>query len=129
MSDDREERKRSAPEWVTFAVAVAILVGLIGAILVEAREDHDPARPVASVERTQRAGERYEVTVTVENRGDLAASAVQVLASLEVDGETTEGDQTIDFLAGDDEQDLVFYFTDDPDDGKLSVEVTGFTVP
>jgi uncharacterized protein (TIGR02588 family) len=127
VSDD--DRTRTSAEWVTFGVAVLILLALIGAILTEARQSHDPARPVASVEKTKRVGDRYEVSVTVENRGDLAASAVQVLASLEVDGETTEGDQTIDFLAGDDEEDLVFYFSEDPRDGKLSVDVTGFTVP
>lgn len=126
MSDKRE---RTAAEWVTFAVAVLILLAVIGAIAVEAMSSDDPARPVASVETTERVGERYEVTVTIENRGDLAAEQVQVLASLDVDGETSEGDQVVDFLAGGDEEELVFYFDDDPDDGELTVEVTGFTVP
>jgi uncharacterized protein (TIGR02588 family) len=124
-----ERRERTAAEWITFTVAVVILLGLIGAILLEARSTNDPARPVADVTATERTGDQYQVTVTVENRGDLAAEAVQVVASLEVDGETTEGDQTIDFLAGGDDEELVFVFADDPDDGKLSVEVRGFTVP
>ena len=124
-----EKRTRSSAEWVTFAVAVAILLGLIGAILAEAAKKQEPAWPVATVTQTEKVGDRYAVTVTLENRGDLAASAVQVVASLEVDGEKTEGDQVIDFLAGDDEEELVFYFDDNPRDGKLSVDVTGFTVP
>ncbi len=124
-----ERRERTSAEWITFAVAVVVLLLVIGAIAMEAVQSKDPARPVAVVEQTERVGERYEVRVSVENRGDLAASNVQVLASLELDGETTEGDQVVDFLAGDDEEELVFVFEDDPSSGELSVEVTGFTVP
>lgn len=122
-------RERTSAEWVTFGVAVLILLAVIGAILMEARSSNDPPRPVAKVETTRRVDDRYEVTVLVENRGDQAASAVQVVASLEIDGETAEGDQSIDFLSGGSDEELVFYFDDDPDDGKLSVDVTGFTVP
>lgn len=124
-----ERRERTSAEWVTFGVAVLLLLAVISAILMEAMRSNDPARPVASVERTERVDERYQVTVTVENRGDLAASAVQVRASLEVDGETSEGDQTVDFLAGGNAEELVFYFDENPDDGELTVDVTGFTVP
>ncbi len=124
-----ERRERTSAEWVSFAVAVVILLALIGAIATEALKSHTPPRPVATVQQTQRVDDRYEVTVSVENRGDLAAEQVQVVASLEIDGETTEGDQAVDFLAGGNDQELVFYFEDNPDDGELSVEVTGFTVP
>jgi uncharacterized protein (TIGR02588 family) len=46
-----------------------------------------------------------------------------------VDGEETAADQTIDFLAGGAEQDLVFVFEDDPADGELTIEVTSFAAP
>lgn len=128
-SHNDERPPRSAAEWTTFAISVAIVLGLMVTILLEARETNQPARPVASIGTTERVGEAFHVTVKVENRGHLAAEQVQVLASLEIDGETTEGDQVVDFLAGQDEQELVFVFADDPEDGKLTAEVTGFTVP
>lgn len=124
-----ERPARTAAEWTTFAVAVLILLAVMGAIVTEALRDHDDARPVASVGRTHRIGDQYQVEVTVANRGDKAASAVQVIASLEIDGETTEAEQSIDFLAGDGEESLVFVFADDPDDGELTVDVGSFALP
>ena len=130
MSAAREQRPpRTTAEWVTFAVSVAVLLVVIGAILVEARRGDDPAEPVAVIGATTRRGSQYQVEVTVENRGDAAAASVQVTASLAHDGETTESDQTIDFLAGDDQEELVFVFEDNPDQGELSVEVASFSVP
>ncbi len=132
MSDNEADNKRAprtAAEWVTFAVSLVVLSLLIGAMLVEAQQSDEPPRPVARITTTKHMGDQFQVTVKVENKGDLAAEAVQVVASLEIDGETTEGDQVVDFLAGDDEAELVFVFGDDPDDGKLTAEVTGFTVP
>ena len=35
----------------------------------------------------------------------------------------------IDFLAGGEEEELVFIFEDDPADGELTVAVSGFGVP
>ncbi len=124
-----KQPERTSAEWTTFAVAVAILLALMGAIVLAAVRSHDEARPVAVIERTQRVGDGFHVTVMVKNEGDKAAEAVQVVASLKLNGETTEGDQTVDFLAGGDEEELVFVFADNPDSGELSVEVSGFTVP
>lgn len=126
---DQKRPPRSVAEWTTFVVAVAILVGLAGLIISEARSTNLPAEPVAHVGVTRRVRDQWHVTVTVENRGRLAAEQVQVVASLERDGETTEGDQVVDFLAGKDEAELVFVFQDDPRDGELSADVTGFSVP
>jgi uncharacterized protein (TIGR02588 family) len=120
---------RTTAEWTTFAVAVAVLLAIMAAIGVEAAQHHEEADPVAAIEGTRRVDSRFHVSVVVENRGDKAAAAVQVVASLVVGGETLEGDQTVDFLAGGDEEELVFVFDQNPDDGDLSVDVSGFTVP
>ncbi|HUR78943.1 MAG TPA: CARDB domain-containing protein [Acidimicrobiales bacterium] len=120
---------RTTAEWTTFAVSVAVLLVVMAAIVSEALRHHEDAQPVAVIGKTQRVGEQYQVEVTVENRGDKAASAVQVVASLEIDGDTADADQVVDFLAGGDAEELIFVFADDPDDGELTVEVAGFTVP
>ena len=120
---------RTSAEWTTFAISVVILLAVVAAILVEAVQHQADAQPVAVVGETRRIGEQYQVEVTVENKGDKAASEVQVVVSLVVGGETTDADQVVDFLAGGDSEELVFVFADNPDDGELSVEVAGFTVP
>jgi uncharacterized protein (TIGR02588 family) len=108
---------------------VVILLAMVATILNEARHSNDPARPVATVLAHERAGDRYAVRVRVHNQGDLAAANVQVIATLEIDGDTSEGEQTVDFLAAHDAEELVFVFDDDPDDGDLEVEAASFSVP
>lgn len=67
--------------------------------------------------------------VRVTNEGDKTAEAVQVVVSLQIGDTVTDGEQIVDFLAGGDEQDLVFVFDEDPAGGTLEVKVSGFTVP
>lgn len=121
---------RSGAEWTTFAVALAILLVIVGAIGVEASRPSTPPDPVAKIDGARRdLGGRFHVDVVVENRGDETAEAVQVVASLEIDGEPLETDETVDFLAGGDQAELTFVFEQDPDEGELSVRVAGFQTP
>lgn len=107
-----------------------MLALLVGLIVVQLFDDPEPAAPVAEVDGEPRlVGGLHHVDVVVTNEGDETAAEVQVTAELVQDGQTTTGDQTVDFLAGGEEVDLVFVFSDDPADGSLSVEVSGFAVP
>lgn len=125
-----ERPPRSAAEWTTFAVALAILLVVVGAIGLEASRPSDPPDPIAKLDGSPRdLGGRFHVDVVVENRGDETAEAVQVVASLDVDGEVLETDETVDFLAGGDQAELTFVFEQDPDEGELSVRVAGFQSP
>lgn len=120
---------RTVAEWVTFGVSCAILTGVIALIAVQLADSGDPAAPVAAVEAVRSLDGRHYVDVLVTNQGDNPASNVQVNASLVIDESTTEGDQTIDFLAADEEVQLTFVFDDDPALGELTIAVTGFTDP
>lgn len=121
---------RSTAEWVTFAVSALVVLVLLAAIAVEAARTDDPAAPVAAIGGAIEVhGRQFHVPVSVTNRGDETAEAVRVLASLEIGGEVVEGDQTVDFLAGGDRQEVIFVFDEDPAGGVLSIRVTGFTVP
>lgn len=127
MRDGR--RVRTNAEWASLVgscLVLAVLVGLIAAQLASTRERPSP---VAEVAGHRQADGFHHVEVVVTNRGDDTAANVQVTAELTIDGEVTSADQTIDFLAGDEEDDLVFTFEDDPADGELSVVVSGFAVP
>lgn len=50
----------------------------------------------------------------MKNHGDHTAAGVQVLAVLTIDGQVSDGEQQIDFLAGGATEKVVFPFDDDP---------------
>lgn len=124
-----EREPLNPAERVTLACSLLVLAVLVGLIVAQLLAPRTPAEPVVRVEETERRGDLHHVEVAVTNEGDKTAANVQVRAELSVDGQVTESDQVIDFLAGGAVEDLVFVFDDDPDDGELTVEVGGFTVP
>jgi uncharacterized protein (TIGR02588 family) len=126
MSD---RRSRSVAEWCTFAVSCVVLAGLIGLIAVQLGPEDPPAPEAHRVGPVRVVGGQHHVRVAVTNEGGATAANVQVTASLVIDGETTEADQTVDFLAGDETEDLVFVFDEPPEDGELVVEVAGYSLP
>ena len=122
--------KRSSAEWVTFAIACAIVLTLVGLIVVEMGKGDDP--PVLDARRVGAVLElnaTFSVPVEVRNGGQTTAANVQVTASLTIDGEVAESDQVVDFLAGGETETLVFLFTDDPDEGELDIDVAGYAEP
>lgn len=121
---------RNVAEWVTFGVASAIIALVAGLMVVQSFGSSDPPAPVAErVGAVRDEGGHFFVPVDVTNRGDETAAAVQVIAELTVDGETTSGDQVIDFLGGSEVVHLTFAFDTDPSAGELVVSVTGFSDP
>ena len=129
MSERRTDRARTSAEWVTLAGCCLVLAVLVGLIASQLNSTRAPAAPAAVVDGTEEVGGFHHVEVVVTNDGDETAANVQVTAELTIDGEVTSADQTIDFLAGDEEEDLVFVFEDDPAEGELRVAVSGFAVP
>ena len=119
----------SAPERVTFAVAAALLRVLVGLIVSQVPGSKEPASPRVKVgEAVERDG-HFEVPVAVDNRGEETAENVQINATLTVGDTEHTADQTIDFLAGGETEEVVFLFEDDPAEGELDVSVGGFSVP
>jgi uncharacterized protein (TIGR02588 family) len=124
-----ETAERPPLEWVTFGVAVAVILAVVGLIAIEIPQSERPPAPVAEAGIPVERDERFVVPVVVENRGESTAENVQVLATLTIDGEDHEGDQVIDFLSGGEREDLEFVFDDDPGEGELEVRVTGYARP
>ena len=125
-----ERGARSPAEWVTFVVSCLVLAVVVGLIALQPQSAEEPAGPIAHLSgpATPAPG-GFQVPVEVRNDGGDTAADVQVTAELTIDGEVTEADQVIDFLAGDETEDLVFVFLDDPADGDLVVRVSGFSKP
>lgn len=128
MSGQRDSR--TPAEWLTFVVSVAILLGVLGLVVLQIPTEDKPPLPVARIKSFgEERGSSFVVVVEVENRGDATAENIQVSASLETDDTTYEGDQTIDFLAGEETHELEFLFDEHPASGQLDVRVTGYGIP
>ena len=125
-----QRESRSAAEWVTFAVASAVLLTIVGLIAMEATRTKDPAAPHARVIGEPEArGGQHVVMVEVTNAGDRAAENVQVIGELEVGDDTFEAEQLVDFLSGSEATEIALVFPEDPADGTLDVRVAAFTRP
>jgi len=120
---------RSPAEWASLIGSAAIVFFVVALIVVQIPGEDRPAAPTARVEDVRRVGEAFHVEVAVRNRGDRTAAQVQVTADLTVGEETSTAEQTVDFLSGGEEQQVIFVFDEDPSSGELRVSVTGFAVP
>jgi uncharacterized protein (TIGR02588 family) len=135
LSDKRSasaRAARSSAEWVAFGIASAVLLFIVGSVAwVWVSDEGRPA--TLRVERedpARRAGDQFYVTATVINSGDRTAEGVQVIAELTRGSEVVEeADQTIDFLAGGDSEQVVFVFSEDPASGELTVRASSHVKP
>jgi uncharacterized protein (TIGR02588 family) len=122
---------RTAAEWATFAAASAILLVVVALLAVRGLQGADrPADVVVERSPLRQVGSQFYLPVTVHNRGDRTAEAVQVVAELTRGGTVVEaGEQTVDFLSGAEREQLEFVFTQDPSSGEVTVRAASFLVP
>ena len=120
---------RSTAERVTFAVAALILGVVVALIIAEIPGSKEPASPQVQVGSPVERDGHFEVPVSVENIGEETAENVQINATLTLDDGEQTADQSVDFLAGGETEEVVFLFDDDPADGELEVTVGGYSVP
>jgi uncharacterized protein (TIGR02588 family) len=126
-----ETPARSAAEWATFAVASAILLLVAALLAVRGLSGEDrPADVVVERSVVRQIGSQFYLPVTVHNRGDRTAEAVQVVAELTRGGTVVEeGEQTVDFLSGHEREQVEFVFSEDPGSGELTVRAASFLLP
>lgn len=120
---------RNPAEWVTFVVALVLVMVVAGLIAAEVPGSKRPPSPVAAVGAVVERDGRFVVPVRVENRGERTARSVQVVATVTIDDAEHQADQTVDFLAGRASTELEFVFDEDPEDGRLDVRVSGYALP
>jgi uncharacterized protein (TIGR02588 family) len=129
---DNQHQERSLAEWVTFIAAsfiLAVIVSLVGYTWLN--DKNQP--PVVTVSKKQTIREsdgQFYVPFEVVNSGGDTAESVQVMAELEIDGKVTEtGEQQIDFLSGGEQEEGAFVFTQNPNQGKLTIRVASYKLP
>jgi len=127
------QRGRSAAEWTTLTISVAIIAGLVAMVTyVSMTGGNEPpiveARSVPAALRYD--GESYYLPVAVTNRGGRTAEQVLIQAELAGDDGSSEVSEfTIDFLAGGETTEGTAVFATDPLAGELTIDVVSFQSP
>jgi uncharacterized protein (TIGR02588 family) len=118
-------------EWLALAISVVALVGVVGFLVVDAIVDEGrPPSPAVEL----RMAEAYDapsgwlLPATVRNDGDIAAEAVVLRATAEIEGTTEESELTIDYLPSGSEVQVTFGFSSEPE-AEVRVQVVGFRLP
>ncbi len=126
----RSSAQRTTAEWVTFAISCAVLLVVVGLVVLDMAGSNDPPAPTATQAGPVRtSGDHFFVPVEVVNDGDATAANVQVTAELVIGTQSYSGDQTIDFLGGGERVELAFSVDENPEQGELSIRVSGYAVP
>jgi uncharacterized protein (TIGR02588 family) len=132
MSQTGQRHKRSPAEWVTFSIALSILVSIVGLVLYSwlKVEKRPPVLVVEHSENIRQVEENFYIPFTLTNKGGETADAVQVTAELRINGKVEEtGEQQIDFLAGGESEEGVFLFSHNPKNGELVLRVASYKKP
>lgn len=124
---------RSPAEWVSFSVASLILAGIIGTVgYLWAEQEHQnpPDIVVLSSDNIRESNGQFYVSFVVRNVGGSTATAVQVVAELELnDGVEETGEQQIDFLSAGETETGAFVFSQNPRLGELTLRVASYKLP
>lgn len=129
MNDERDQRDgdgRSRAEWVVFTAAAVVLGVVLTLVAWQWIARNDPADVSVEVAGIERRNDAFLVSVDVHNDGDRAATDVGVSAELDIDGDVTAADDSIEFLAGGRTETIEFLFPADPAAGELDVRITSF---
>jgi len=124
------QRQRTAAEKITFAISIALILGLVILVTyVSIVGGGEPpiveARPLP--DQIRQEGESYFLPVAVTNRGGQTAEEVTIQAELSSSNGSAETSEfTLDFLAGGETREGTAVFASDPDVGELTVDVASF---
>ena len=129
MSPSRQ--KRTTAEWVVFGVASGIIAVIAASIGWLWLQPYDPAHvTVQQIGEPRVEGSQTYLAAEVTNDGDETAENVQVHAEMKVDDEVVaEGEQIIDFLSGDETEEVAFVFDEMPPNAEVELTVASFKVP
>ncbi len=115
---------RTTAEWISLIISILLLSCLVGLIgWLWATEGDQPAQ--FSLERgaVRQVGQQFYLEVTVRNDGDQAATAVEVVGTLD----DQECNVTLDLLPGHAEQSATLIFNSDPQQAEIAV--VGYSEP
>jgi len=123
-----EQSPRTAAEWLSLGVALLVLAGVIGTVVVLWLSPQQ-APPRFTIERgeVRRDGEAFHLPVTVRNTGNLTASEVTIEGTLSHEGREETASTTFDFIPGRSSVAGVLVFSTDP--AAVNILVRSFQKP
>jgi uncharacterized protein (TIGR02588 family) len=131
QSHFKQSSGRSLAEKVSFGISLSI-VGIVIALICYTwiTGDTNPPALVVTTTQTRQVDQHYYVPFTVTNWGGETAEAVEVVGELSLPGGTTEtGMQEIDFLSRQEKRSGEFIFSQNPQQGELTVRVASYRLP
>jgi uncharacterized protein (TIGR02588 family) len=132
-SDQANSSHRSPAEWVSFTIALFILITIVGLVTFRGLgRDSKPPIVCVTIKQTdiRQVERQYYVPFTVTNSGGKTAESVQVVAELTTaSGVQESGEQTINFLSSGEIQEGAFIFSYPPQEGDLKVRVASYKLP
>lgn len=125
--------QRTPAEWLTFSMASCLLIALISAVIaawIDPRHQKPPLIQTAQDGAVWESSGQFYVPFTVMNTGGGTAESVQIIGELEINGEVVEsGEQQIDFLSGGEAEEGAFIFSQDPQQGTLTLRAASYKLP
>lgn len=123
---------RSLAEWVSFCLASTVLAA-VGGLVIYSWTTQKDLPPILKVEQSSEIRfhqEAFYISFAVKNEGGETVESVQIIAELRVQGEVVEtGEQSIDFLSRNEEEEGAFIFQRDPRKGELTIRVASYKLP
>lgn len=135
MSENKSQRPkrkhRSFVEWVSFSISFSLVALIVSLILYSWFNgvENPPVISLTLASEIRNENGQYYVPFEVTNTGGGMAEAVQVIAELQMNGNTEMGEQQISFLSSGEVQKGVFIFTQNPEKGDLKVRVASYKIP
>lgn len=128
-----EGHGRSAAEWTSFGISLAIVLALVGLVgyLQFSRGSRPPTIDVAPrLDRVRQIGDVYYVPIDVANGGDLTAQDVRIVLAHASDGDRVQSSELrFEYLAGGETARGTVSFRQDPSRGSVGVDTLSFLEP
>lgn len=130
----KEKKKSTRPPIAQQLVALSgavVVAGMLGYLSYAALSgDGSPPDVAIEVRSIERNGSNYVVRFVARNSGSRTAAAVQAEARLLRNGRLVEQARaTLDYVPANSRKEGGFWFTNDPRQGELTLDVTGYQLP
>jgi uncharacterized protein (TIGR02588 family) len=132
QSSELDQRhSRSLAEWITFSVALSLLTTIVYLIgYTWFTQKNLPPLLRLNQGTIRRVDSQFYVPFQVKNSGGEAVESVQVLAILQFKNQLEQtGEQKIDFLAANEMEEGVFVFSQNPQEGDLTLRIASYQKP
>jgi uncharacterized protein (TIGR02588 family) len=128
----RKKVRKNKLEWIVFSISAVIITFVTAFLIYQAFNSREEAPPDIIIEAGAPQGQtgKYIVPVTVKNEGEQTAEDVNIVVTIEKDGQPLEeATFVVPFIPRKSERESWAVFTKDPAQGKITAKATGFNVP